>query len=63
VTLNAFDPTKDTIVANFAEIFADNDLSVPRVCEAAADCVSSYAALGVDAAGAPAVTQRVFKVE
>ena len=57
--------SEDTIVADFAAIFAESDLKTRAECHAADPlCVPMFRALGIDlATGQPLPTQNVFRVE
>jgi uncharacterized repeat protein (TIGR04052 family) len=65
IRLSGFDPTRNTVVADLAEVFKASDLSAPPQCHGIAPpCSAPYAAFGIDMdTGNPAALQQVFRVE
>lgn len=65
IKLSGFDPTRNTIIADLAEVFRASNLMAPPQCHGvAAPCAAPYAAFGIDMnTGNPAATQQVFRVE
>lgn len=65
IRLTSFDPTADVIVADFAEVVADDDLSGESCHSFSDDCAFAFDALGLNYATGSLTpsTQTVFRVE
>lgn len=65
VVLSGFDPTRNTIVADLAAVFANVDLTQETLCHGRGEeCAPMFSALGIDlTTGAALPTQTVFRVE
>jgi len=63
VRLTGFDPTQRAVLADFAGIFASNDLTVGKQCHGAeSGCEGMFNALGLAiGTGAPLDSQRLFR--